>query len=654
MTAAFSGKIFWRHDATFILGYDTATSVLTVLVGDDPDLLAVFGKTSLDLGAITLLGSGKLFVRCQPFPYGADVQWGFTISQDFDISTVQVWSLPYNTVQQWHGYVAKEDSSGVYDPVTGLNWLPETAPGTLWAWNGYDNNGNWVEGRGNASLSSGYDAVSGGDGNTPLNASIMGRWLYREFQYADGIQRYNLDTDVWETISTTLSPVTNTHRNFMLGTIETTNEIVTLRNPHWNDPDQTYRRWIEVYNASDGTWASPIPDVIWNNRLPYNPQRLYSPVGPGGPTTVDYYATDSPYGTGSRGQNVVDGRTYYFSRSQGGVGVDYGQDASNTMWGNIGSLWEMNMANGDVQKVLDIPWLGFTVNGVLTYDYNDPNYYNDTLWRTPIGLTLVPSANIGQLHINLSTETATPNWVSVCPSGIYAPSSGVYMDPGMQADVPTYINQAPIVTGSGLQWSDGSDDTYAEIQSWRPELSAYSYTTVASADFAPIPITTGFFRFQIRAKRPAPSQGFYDLHGLHLQIGSGLDYAFDQTLSVAERNALSAMAEPGWFDWPTITPGEPSEANGWENIVYLQDPLTDGFVVSIWDSTTGDFSPDTNLYIYELRMIISTGGETPSNRCGHFNSSSTSVPVWNQVHLGSTSANISITSTPEWWKCCSH
>lgn len=338
-------------------------------------------------------------------------------------------------------------------------------------------------------------------------------------------------------------------------------------------------------------------------------------------------------------------------------------------------------------ELIEDPWPGpptggniFTITPVVTafseytFDTNSlPEILDDPAWNgwvypagtgafyvAPTGSEIAAALSSNTtVMFDIQTESTTGPcilyaaevWVAYATDtglgGSVSPSTEVHQDLGMADDIgPGWVLYPPVVTGGGLQWSDNSDDSYAEIKSWDsgPDL----HTTVASVDFAPIAVTTGFFRFQLRVKKAASTVS--NLQNLHLQIGSGPDYAFDQTLSVSERTTLNGITNPSWFDWPEIIPGEPSEANGWEAIQYLATPMTSGFTVSIWDGTNADATPTTILYVYEMRLILS---DLPGP-IGHFNYSETATPTWHQIHLGAMNVNISGTSTPAWRTCCSH
>lgn len=365
---AFAGNLIWRASSDLLQTWDSSTGRFQQITSADPRLPASIKPPGYrhTFGALTLLPDGRILVN-EDWAGGASLQQGWTVDTAFDPDG-GAWSIPVydgSWPPPWQTFTQSEEGDGCVDLVEQVIWLPHTIAGqTPYAFNAYNGDGTWVRGVGDASTSSAGDAFVGMNSGYGACTGMIGRTLYRGLDAADGLQRYNLDTDTWEVIM----PEWATNRAYgfvstFAGVDSTEGLLVGVRHHRWDDPDrEDHNGWIEVRDPEAQSWASPVPDWDWDGSLG-PPMRLFNPAPPDG----SQMQTD---GWGGR-VIALDGGYAYYSSTYDSY-VDFGWDDANRAWGKCAAIWAMSLVDGSIEKVVDIPFEYYFEDGsVVTGDSAD-------------------------------------------------------------------------------------------------------------------------------------------------------------------------------------------------------------------------------------------------------------------------------------------
>lgn len=385
---AFTGKIYWQAGDLMLYVYDVAAGQQIALTMDDNRIPAPHKGT--DFGATFLLPDGTVFVPSRYAGSDGNHQTGFVVDPTL-VPTGVTWSIPCNRTFSggWTGY---EDASGIYDSVTGRLWTAYTSANAdrPYAWNAFDNNGTWVEGRADITNAGARpDDFWGGSSNWGINASLYDRWLYREGMSGDEIIRYNLDTGQWQAIQPELPSVGGGYGCIFVGIDDTNGNIITVDTSS-DTANNAARGLIEVRDPNADAWSDVIPNGNNNNAYRMGePLARHSLLGPGGPTA----AVSTPgYNYVSGSYAISNGYLYYQSTPDR---TTYDVDANGNPTGTIFSFYRMLLTDGSIEKVCDVPYAIYNSQSQPCSN-NDPNYYADNYTDGLCGMIVIepPSLEI--------------------------------------------------------------------------------------------------------------------------------------------------------------------------------------------------------------------------------------------------------------------
>lgn len=409
-------KFYWTADTTIIQSYNPSTGAIRTLLDSDPRIPA--SLQGFSLGDLIRLGNNKLLVKVNA---SGGTQSGFIVDEDL-VPTGEVWAIAYNQYYPFAGYSSYEVSDGLYDPETGLNWLTDTVAAHPWEWNGFDNAGRFVAGRGDCIRNSSGDGFIGAANNI-VGPSKVGRWLYRNGPDVDIITRNHLDTDAWECVQNELQDPSDPGQGFgcwLLG-VDDTEGMITLNIQSDQRPNYDGKRgWIQIRDVSTAPWTSPVPNGF-ATPIPNlgRPLRQYDPEGPGGPRQVL-----SLTNTDMRTTLVQNGKLYYASTNT--QDIEYSVDADDNPQGESFGIYAMDLADGTITKVCSIPYKCYDAQGNET-KYTGC-YAQNLAYAGPRNLMFVETAypeGVSNLHLipPITWNTAdygTKTWA--VPQTVYGPS----------------------------------------------------------------------------------------------------------------------------------------------------------------------------------------------------------------------------------------
>lgn len=392
---AFTGTLIWMSGGVLLHRYNTVDQSYTVLPASHPDLPSTFlqGYDTGEFGATMLLGDGNLAV-----PYWSETyaEPALIINTDLDVASITQWDNTHYYEYLGEGYTMPENSSTVYDPVTGLNWMERTrgASDPL-TFNAYDSEGNWVQGVGDVrTIPIRGDAFIGG-GSWPSNMAIYDRWLYRVLNYGDGIERYNLDTDQWQAIQMQSSPHGTGWKCQFVGVDDLTGNVITVNTTKPYDPDYDPSRGgnVQIRLPDGDPWANPVPDGVPVDSKMGEPLQEWNPHYYGHPSPYSGAQLYDGYGVGKMA-TVSQGKLIYSVDPSSGYGFDYGPDGLNEYgvpYGYTYEFFEMDLATGQIELIAQVPYSLFDQSGN-PVEHNGLDYWWINTYEGVGGLTLIPGA----------------------------------------------------------------------------------------------------------------------------------------------------------------------------------------------------------------------------------------------------------------------
>lgn len=351
------GRLYWQTGDDLVQMWDSEVGIVGLTSGDP-----ALPSDLQSLGSLHRLGNGNMLIA---FRSDTSQQATVTVGPELQTAGLAVHRTtpnPFVDTGVRSTISLSESTGGVYDSMTGLNWLTQTtdADTTPWEWTGYDDAMGRQAGRGDVTGIAAGDAYRFVGAVGLVAPTLVGRWLYRMSQPGDALVRYNLDTDQWQTANYG-PPYSAAVIGFLT---DGTPVEVKLTSP----PDGT----VNLYDPAAIPWVDvhTPPSTVPSMGAPSNSVTI-------APPEVDLTRMQLT-GAGDRTSQVV-GNTLVWGASH--PFTDYGEP--------IWSWYQTELPAGVTSKIVDIPLTAFHADSTVIADpYTDPDYYVDNL-NDALGLVVV-------------------------------------------------------------------------------------------------------------------------------------------------------------------------------------------------------------------------------------------------------------------------
>lgn len=326
-----------------------------------------------DFGGVSVLGDGSFWIPVRA--NANNLMKALKVPANLDFSQAQEWSSTGNTIgptaqYSWSDY---QWTTAVWDPVEGVNWLDWTYPDAThdYVWTAYDDNGNALyavaDDQGN-----GHGATAG---TYPSNLGVAtnGHWLYRSDGYQ--VTRYQRDTGVFQGINLPGDSFAGNNADYV-GYCDALDRMVltTGANNHLG------RGYIALVDPTTVPWG-PVPATgVWPY-LDLTNATFYDFRGAG---ETPNYSFDQ--GNMARDGAILGNYLVYYAQDRSLEGPD---DANGFATGLTGSFWVMDLRDGSVAKIADMPFHYYDKSGAIC---DSSSQWNDTsVIETGIAAVLGPT-----------------------------------------------------------------------------------------------------------------------------------------------------------------------------------------------------------------------------------------------------------------------
>lgn len=402
---AFAGKIYFTGSGgSMIRCYDTGTRTQTVVTERDPRFYPTPDGTYPRLGANTILFDGTVVNQgwfgevdpSNPPGPGYNYMVAKIFAADLTGPLLGQKNFPYQYTSPV-GYVVDSATLDtiIRDEEEQAYWTRHSlvADGSaLWAVTELNANLDVVRHVGDVTTLTPFNSGYTGSSSVGANADLLGRWLYHNLTFADGIGRINVTTGEWHAILNSNQDHNGT-ACILLGVDEVNGHYITLNvTGTWHPEYVGHQYWVQVRDPASAT------DPWWDLAGGHIPSGWANIIGP----PLAEYGYDgitwpySPYIEAYYPNPVVisGGRMYFMV--DGIWDETYGDNDDGTGWGYDIAMWSMDLSNGTVQLEAEIPYGYFNSAGEPT-TYNDSDYWSTNGGAYGLALAPIQLSITGQL-----------------------------------------------------------------------------------------------------------------------------------------------------------------------------------------------------------------------------------------------------------------